>query len=245
MTEQSVFEPTPAAVVPQPTAEPVTPAANPADQLLSMVVNDQGQPKYNSMEDAIKGLVASQQHIAKIETENATLRQASTEAKSVDDILAAVQASKGEQEPAQPAAPTTPQVTEDDIAKLIGNSLDQRAVQEKVSGNVSTVTARMQELFGDKAEETFYAKASEKGLDRETINSIAGKSPQAVFDLFGIESATSPATPAPTHTSVFGSPGNNEPAKAKSAMGYITTKELLDSWNATGAATRKRLGIEG
>jgi hypothetical protein len=231
--------PQPAPVAPQTPDQPQVPVT---DQLLGMIVNDQGQPKYNSIEDALKGASAAQQHIAKLEAENAGLRSVADQAASAEDIIKAVQASQGEQEPALAPA-QAPQVTEADLASLVERTIVNREVQTKENANINTVALRSREAYGEKAEEMFYSKAAEKGLSREMVNTLAAQSPQAVFDLLGIKSASA-ATPAPTTPSMKMNGYTPATDKPKSAMGHITDGELMESWNAHKVATLKKLGIE-
>lgn len=162
--------------------EPNVPTPAPTyDHLLNGLKNAQGEQKYQTMEHAFDGFEAAQQHIAKLEAEATELRNKANEAKSVEDILAAVQ-SQGQQEPAPVVS--TPEV---DLDSKIAEVLAVQERQKKEQANGALVVAKVQEAFGEKAGEVYYSKAEALGMDRQTIDSLARTSPEAVFTMLDIK----------------------------------------------------------
>lgn len=181
--------PAPAAA-PQPTEQPpVQPTAPTYDHLLSGLQNAQGEQKYATIEHAFDGFAAAQQHIAKLEAEAIALKEQAAKAKSVEDILAAVQP-QGQPEPAPVASPAPVSTPEVDIASLVQSTIAENERTKIEATNRTAVTNKVKEAFGDKAGELFYSKAAELGMSREAINSLAGTSPQAVYNILGLSGQT-------------------------------------------------------
>lgn len=153
------------------------------DDLLAKFVNDKGEQKYKSVEDAFKALEHSQQFIEQLKTEKtamamqleksqASLSEVDTLKKTVEELLNK-----------QPSAT----LDESRLQELVNQTLTQRSVQEKRAANLSQVTNTLVKKFGsENAETVFYSRAAELGFSRDQINSLAADSPAAVFKLFDI-----------------------------------------------------------
>jgi len=188
-----LFETPASTPAPQAEGQPPVQEQTPTyDHLLSGLKNAQGEQKYATLEHAFDGFEAAQQHIAKLEAEALTLREAATKAKSVEDILAAVQ-SQGQPEPA-PAAPAPVSTPEVDIASLVQSTIAENEKTKIEETNQAEVINKVKEAYGDKSSEIFYSKAAEVGLDKATVNALARTSPQAVYNIIGL-SGTAPQTP--------------------------------------------------
>ncbi len=159
------------------TPSPVTPT-NDFSDLLGVVVNDKGEPKYGSVPEAIKGLAHSQAHISNLEQELATAREELTKRTSVDE---AIQKLTQEQAPVDTPSQA---FSQEDIAGLVEQQLRQREQATQVKTNTQTVVNTIQQKFGDKAEEAFYGKAKELGMTNEQFNNLAAQSPNAVLAFF-------------------------------------------------------------
>lgn len=142
--------------------------------------------KYATVEDMAKGMLNGQVHISQIEKENATFRDTSTQAKGIDDILAAL---KGQQQPPtdgnQPPADQQKPAGSDEptVAEQIKAALEQRdanTVTQAEDANVVKVIDDLGKLYGDKALDVYQAVGKEMGLDLEAL---AKKSPAAVMKL--------------------------------------------------------------
>ena len=175
---------------PQPTEQPpVQPTAPTYDHLLTSLQNAQGEQKYATIEHAFDGFAAAQQHIAKLEAEAIALREQAAKAKSVEDILAAVQP-QGQPEPAPVASPAPVSTPEVDIASLVQSTIAQNERTKMEEANRTAVINKAKEAFGDKAGELFYSKAAALGMDKATINGLASTSPQAVYNILGLSGPT-------------------------------------------------------
>jgi hypothetical protein len=238
MTESTIFD-TPAAAPTTPEAPVATPPVVPVeDQLLKTIVNEQGIPKYKSVEDAIKALAASQEHIKRIELENAQFKESTIKAKTMDELLEAL---KPKVETA-PAAPTTPSATPD-LNAVVNKILAEREREQTETQNITIVTSKLKEVYGqEKASEVFYAKASALGFSQKAINELAAENPLAVFKLLDI----TPTAPTPSisgiRTEAFAS--RTEDATAKGGMALGNSESLLRAWRGAGEQVKKAHNIK-
>ena len=166
---------------------PVVPAAQPVpfEDLLGTVLNDQGQPKYSNVPDALKGLSHAQTHIQSLESEMAILKSELDKRKSVEDALQAFTPKN------EPVINQSSGLSEEAVASLLDKRLQEMKQQEISKVNITKVTSALQQKFGEKAEESFYGKAAEVGLSKEQANTLAMNSPDVILALFG--QVTTPA----------------------------------------------------
>ena len=215
----------------QPTAQ-VT--VNSADQLLSSIVNEQGKPKYSTVEDALKGLLNAQAHIKTIQEENQLLREATTKAKTMEELVAALK-------PSPEVVPNpTPKTQEIDIEKVIEAKLSALELKKREDANINTVVSKLKEVHGDKASEQFYADAAALGFDKATINDLAKKSPSAVFKLLGIQEKAPVTNPAGVRTDALNVPATD---KKRGAMSHGSSEQLVNHWRESKAKTNAKFGI--
>lgn len=227
----------------EPNKEVQTPSSQTPnyDQMLAMIVNDEGSPKYKSVDDALKGAAFAQAHIAKLEQELAELRNGQGNAKKIEDVLAALQAQKGTDQ--IPSGEGENKVSPTDIQEVVKNvmmDINNSAAREQ---NVKTVTNKFKELYGEKASETLYGKANDLGMSREDINGLIAKNPVAALKLLGVDSKNTPLDDirkSSVNTEQFNQKAEPE---VKSVMGYVKTKDLVESWKASKEKTNKRLGL--
>lgn len=228
-------------------ATPVTPEPGKAPQssdytsILSGIVNQEGKPKYATVEDALKGAAHAQAHIAKLEQEMAELKAKTESAKKIEDLIGALEAKK---DPTKENSKEPTKVDPADIQKIVQDVLqdvNQKATKEQ---NVKTVTSVFKKLYNDKASETLYGKAEDLGMSKAEINSLIASNPKAALKLLGVEDKPSKDVD-PTSSTVDPSRFQGQPPqKPKSVMGYVSNKDLTESWLATKQKTLKQLGIE-
>jgi hypothetical protein len=217
--------------------EPNVPTPTPAyDHLLTSLKNAQGEQKYSSMELAFNGFEAAQQHIAKLEAEATDLRNKATEAKSVEDILAAVQ-SQGQAVPEVAPVVSTPEI---DLDARIADVMAAQASQQLAETNGATVVAKVQEAFGEKAGELYYAKAEALGMNKQAIDSLARTSPEAVFTMLGITGKVASA-PAPVGINTESFQHTEQTLTPKGMFG--TNAEKKAEWDFIKKETAKQLGL--
>lgn len=143
--------------------------------------------KYRSEADFVKAMYHAQDHIKRLEDENRTHREKLEKAKGVDDLLNAINKPQSQ--------PQGVYVSEED--NLSSKPLDQKALkdsfakfrdEERQQENIKTVTDTMKKLYGDKAGDMLTKAVQDTGLDVQTLQAMAAKSPSAVLKLLGVDS---------------------------------------------------------
>lgn len=176
-------------------ANPLTPNQNdPLATMLSAIRNEKGEQKYKTVEDALNALKHSQEYIPNLkqtlEQQARELEEARKAAEQISELRKTVEALTS----AKPAEQNTPVsgITEDKVTDLVQQVLAQTEQKKSALQNTQVVTSKMIEKFGDKAEEVFYLKAKELGIEVAEINSLAAKSPKLVLNLMGIQDTVMP-----------------------------------------------------
>ena len=249
MTDQSVFEQKPNEQAPQePAAQ--QPNSNLFNDQLSMIKNDKGEPKYDSVPKALEALQHSQQYIPEIKTqleardqEIATLKEQLTKASTLDDVVDRFTAS---QAPASEATPAPAQALDEQaIIAILDSRNAQQAQLQAAQTNEMAVSEALTKKFGDKAQEALITKAAEMGMSTDDLKSLAQKSPAAALQLFGTSAV---ATNKPVQSSVSIPVGQDQPSglapPEKSLLAGSTYKEQLDYLNKVRQAVHSKHGVQ-
>lgn len=142
--------------------------------------------KYATVEEMAKGMLNGQVHISQIEKENATFRDTSTQAKGIDDILAALKGTQQNSDDGNHQHDDNHDKGGSDelsVAEQIKAALAQRdanTATQAEDANVTKVIDDLGKLYGDKALDVYQEVGKEMGLDLEAL---AKKSPAAVMKL--------------------------------------------------------------
>lgn len=205
-----------------------TPPSNDFADLLGSIKNERGEPKYRDVNTALDALRHSQEYIPQLKSdmdrvaqENQRLLAEIERLKTVEQTVA--QLTSQQQQQNQPVQ--QPVLKEEEIANLVVKTLSQREQEQKRSQNINTVTSKLKEVFGDKAEETFYSKAQELGLSPQQVNNLAAESPSAVFKMFGVEGGNKPQASFKPTTSSINTAGYTQPSQ--SFIGRNTSAVML------------------
>lgn len=180
--------------------------ANPLANLLGEIRNEQGQPKYRTVEDALVALRHAQEFIPKIKNEShekeAELAELRAKVQRMDELERTVQQITQSQAESQTRG-VVPKP--EDIEAIVSQTLSKRQAAEKHAANQKLVTQTLVNAFGaENAEATFYTKAAELDYTKEQINALAAENPKALFKLMGISEQGANKQPlfAPTRSSV-------------------------------------------
>ena len=168
---------------------------------LNLFANEDGSPKYKSLEDAAKGWQNAQEHIKKLEEENRTFRSELDKRLSAEKVLEEIKATTNHGEkPSQ-------DVSTDAIMDLVDKRLTERTVQETMQANQKAVKKALEDKYGAKAGEVFKSTVEKLGLNAETVTQLAGQSPQAVLAMFGTQTGNVPSkTESSVRTEQFSQP---------------------------------------
>lgn len=192
---------------PSTTATPGGSTPNPSQQpdelvtLLAQVKNENGEPKYKTVKDALVGLQHAQQFIDTLRTEKRTveeelntLRPVATKVSELEKLVQRLTESN------TPATSQAAQgLSEEDVATLVEKTLTRQQQVQVASANLGKVVEAVKKAHGEKAEEFFYTKAKELGMTNEQVNDLAARTPVAVLKLLGLDAT--PSTPQQTTTS--------------------------------------------
>lgn len=174
------------------------------EDLLAAIKNEQGEPKYKTVEDAVKALAASQAFIPTLIGEKKALEDKLKElevkagqAQSMEEVLRKLAAEK---EPTPVVSdPNNGALSADKIAELVRKELEANQVKSQAKLNADTVHNSLKQKFGDKAQAEVARKAAELGTTPEQLGELAKSSPQMVLALFNAQRAPSAS---PTSSSI-------------------------------------------
>lgn len=164
------------------------------------ITRDDGSPKYESVEQALDALKASQEHIRRIEADNATLKTRAEQADQLKETLARLQENKNVNEEKPNAQPSgNGGLSEEAVKELVRKQREEERQQEAAIANIKTVQDAIIQKLGskEKAQEFVKNKATALGITAERLKYISAESPNAALALLG----ESVATPTPTNTS--------------------------------------------
>lgn len=238
------------------------PGANPDDKntgttsmedLLKNIVNENGEQKYKDIPTALKALQHSQQFIDTLKSEKHSAEQQLQTVKaelekvgSVEDVVKKLFDDRPE--PKEPNADPQ-QVTgldENKAKELFSQLLEQRSQEERQAANLSTVTSKLSELYGDKAGEMIKAKAQELGSTTEELKNLSANNPSLVLALF--DSKAVPPSKTPSNSAVI--PPHQPPEDDKlappetSLLRGASSKDLAAYWDRVRQDVYKRHNIE-
>lgn len=185
----------------QPTQE--VPATNSVDALATKlfdIKNENGEPKYDSLEKALGALSASQQYIPQLKDENeqlkarlAALQADLSKRETVEETLARFSTSRQPQDTPTSEAPKG--LDEAAVQAMLQRTLTERESQALSTQNVNAVSSALESKYGDKAKEIVASKAKELGMTLQQVQSLAASSPQAVLAWFSASAPTTTGAP--------------------------------------------------
>lgn len=199
MADQSIFE---SGTQSDPSTQQPSSTSG-VQNLLATIVNERGEQKYKTIEEALVGLSHAQSFIQTLKTEKHQVEQQVNELRPVADKVSELEKVVLQLSQSKPPEQTAPSgMTEDAVASLVEQTLTRQQQQRVAKDNLQKVAEVVKKNFGDKAEEAFYGKAAELGFSKEDINALAARSPQAALKLIGVNESVQSSVFSPTTTSV-------------------------------------------
>lgn len=201
--------------------------------LLASIKNEQGEPKYKSLEEGIKALANSQAFIPTLlsekktlEDEIVTLREKAKKADNIDEVLGKL---RGQNEDTnREVTPPAGSLSEEAVVNLVRKVLSDTQTESVTKTNRAAVQKALTDKFGEKTGEVVAKKAAELNTTPEKLGDLAAGNPNLVLALFqtaGVKSVT------PTTSSVH-LPHDPNPAPldkpAKSLLLGATSKDQKD-----------------
>jgi len=211
------------------------------EDLLAMVVKEDGSPKYTNVEAAIRSIPHAQSHISTLEKELQELRVEVERRKTAEEVLENFKSVGEKNSVEKPSAPT---LDLKDLDSIIERKLTEKDVRQKARDNVNTVMEKLTAKFGERADEMYKKAASEAGMSLSMMNQLAASSPNAVFKLTGVDAQQAPMAPAKTSGSINTGAIHPKDQEISSVISGNTTKDLVAGWRNAGVKVKQQLGVE-
>lgn len=207
-----------------------------------------------STADLEKKITNADSHIATLEAERKRDQEIVTKlldkAERVTKLEEIVQRMEsGQQTQASSQDGDRPTVDADKIANDAAERAYERLNKEQqdklFQENVTNVSAKLVEKFGDKADDEAFAKMAELGYSKQEAFELAGKRPQAFLNLVGV-TQTKSGTNTPPPTSGGQKTGTTQAPQGSSKVNlssYKTTRERVNAYEQMVQDKLKQLGI--
>lgn len=198
--------------------------------------------KYATVADLAKAYKHINEHVVTLQSENKQYREKLEQAKTIDEVLAALETGK----PAEQETPTKAGLSKDEVLSI----MQEQASQQRREANTNTVVSKMAEMFGgkEKAEKAFVDKASELGVTVKYLEDMAATSPTLVLRHFESQGKEDVGV-RPTSSSVNtpGEPTTDQPMTMsdylKKARAEGRREPTLEEMEKLYDAEAKKLGI--
>lgn len=217
------------------------------EDLLLSIKNEAGEPKYKTVEDALKALAHSQAFIPTLlsekqrqEQELEQLREQVKKASSIDEVLKKLTAND---EPPKDTTPPAGGLSADAVAELVRKELVSLEQNNQAKKNAALVQDTLTKKFGEKTKEVVAAKAAQLRTTPEKLGALATENPDLVLELFG--AVKNVVTPTTSSVSIPNAPKPTTVAPpAKSVLSGATSREQKEHFLLHKAAIYQKYGIE-
>jgi len=217
---------------------------------LSMIKNENGEQKYDSVPKALDALAHSQQFIPQLkgevaskDAEIAALREELSKREAVGDVVEKLTAQQAQPE----STPQASGLNEQDVLNLVQNFSVKQQQQQAAQVNEKAVSDALFNQYGDKTQEVVASKAAELGMTVEALQGLSQTSPQAALQLFGT-AAPSPQAKATTGSINIAAQAPKEtldvPPPEKSLLRGASTREQTDYLNKIRENVYKKFNVE-
>lgn len=237
MSDEFMGSTNPSAETSQPATEATKVSAETKSEyseFLEAITNSEGKPKYKSVPDALLGAAKAQEHIARLEQENASLRGVAQKVDTLEQVLARLETGKGSDNSLAPKV--------EDQEKLVLSVLERREAAARGEGNRKTVLNALKEKFGDKTNDALTQKASDLGMSVADLGALAARSPKAVLEYFRVESKGTPNVQGTVNAEAL-RPVQGEVKAPDNIMWGAKSSEVVDFWKQIKAEVNKTLGV--
>lgn len=237
---------------PTPAGDPSTSQNDPFADQLSVIKNENGEPKYKDVGTALEALNSSQQFIGTLKSEKATIEQELANAKaelakmgSIEDFVNKI--SPNAEPNGDPVTPeTSGGLSEEKVAQLLDQRLQAQSAKAAEDANLTSVIESLSSVHGDKTAEHIKTKAAELKITPAALKEMAKTNPTVALTLLGGGNQTSSAPAQSTTIPPMTKPDDNSPPVFERgvARGGYTNKELVEMFRQSKEHTNKRLGLE-
>lgn len=167
------------------------PTTSPYDELLQQIVNDEGKPKYSTVEEALKANLHAQQHIQTLEEENSKYKQETTRMEELLNSLqnesqAATQDKVATTTQSESPTPEDTATQEEQLLAKLQARMSEQERQRTQEANKKQALEKVQSIYSDKSAEYMKEKAASLGVSTDFLLNTAATSPQAFYSLVGL-----------------------------------------------------------
>ena len=251
MADQDIFkqeEPKPIEGV-QPTP-PIN--ADPFANQLAGIVDETGRQKYEDTSKALDALGHSQLHIKTLQSEKADteaeivkLREELARRETVEDFVNKFSKPALADTNVKPAE-VPAGLDETAVAKIISDAMAQKDATSQKEINVSKVSAKLAEKFGDSANAVVLEKAKSLGMSVDALKVMSAEQPNLVLDLFEGVSTSKPQSVTPTHSSptIINKNAEAQEGDKKLVSLGVSQEDLLTGWGNIKKRVHDRNGVQ-
>lgn len=212
---------------------------DPYQELLKSITDNEGRPKYDSVEKALQGTQHAQKHIGTLEEENEKLRQRMEQMESFFDKYKEQQESKQTDQSTTDTTATQETQTQldpDSLFQEFEARLAQKTQAQQKEQNKRQALEAVMSHYGEKAADVIKEKAADAGMDYRDLLGLAETSPKAFNKLVGIgdsKQTTSSFTRSSVNSaSLSGKTQETQPKKNPLLSGR--TADAVSLWNSLG-----------
>ncbi len=249
MSDQGVFDDE---NKPNPEATPPVNQGNPFADQLGSILNDEGKPKYETVEKALEALNASQDFIKTLKTEKQELENKYTAVEqelakraNIEDFVNRLSGTPNEPKPNEETPPVKDAISVESVEEMFQKQFEQREQQSRQQANLDRVVSELSKTHGDQANAVVREKAKELNTTTEKLQELARENPDMALRLLADGTSSSSSTQFTQHNSPNNEPEVEMPKFEKSlTRGGVTNQELAKAWKEVGEYTQKKLGIE-
>lgn len=175
MTEENVFDSV-------KTTEKESEQSQETQSILDELVGE--DKKFKSVEDLAKGKRESDMFISQLQEELRGMREDLSKRATTEELLAMLK--EKQSQPSESKENTTPQLSQEDIAKLVNEQLKENKTLATKEENIKQVGDRLVQTYGEKSAEVLANKARELNVSVDFLKSTAESSPNAFYQLIGL-----------------------------------------------------------
>lgn len=193
-----------------------------------------GDRTFTNQEDLVKSWQNGQTHIATLEAERETDRQALLKARTVDEVLEKIQSNQQVQ--TQQTASIEPTVTDNLTKDDVNELLAQRDFETKANQNTQRAMDLAKDSLGTDYIAKLGTKAQELGMSEPDALLLASKSPEAFAKLFVPQGSSVGSSSFGDINATAIQPHQERAESAKVEIG-ASSSDMVRAWNAAAPKT--------
>lgn len=202
-------------------------------EFLQAITNPEGKPKYKTVADALIGAAKAQEHIQRIETENAELRGVAKKVDTMEQLLQRLEQGKGSDQSPIPKI--------EDQEQMVLSVLERRDHALRERQNKEQVLESLKGKFGDKVQDVLQAKANDLGLSVADLGALAARSPKAVLGYFDSRNVA-PSVQSTVNTQAL-TPRQTEALAPDNIMWGASNKDVMGFFRQVKEEVNKEFGL--